>query len=180
MDQTHYPWLLVVVLAALALAQTVRLRRWRSRPGRRARRRLARAREGELAAEALLTREGFRVLDRQVPGTAVLTVDGDPMEVGIRADYLVERARRRYVAEVKTGAVATHLRHGPTRRQLLEYGQAFGVEAVLLVDAEQGRVHRVSFPPRVGPGRRAGLLITALVLALGTAAGWLLRSSFGG
>ena len=54
----------------------------------------------------------------------------------LRADLLVTRNGRRYVAEVKTGRTAPRLDCAATRRQLLEYRIAFGVDGVLLVDAE--------------------------------------------
>jgi len=61
------------------------------------------------------------------------------------ADYLVEAGGKPWVAEVKTGDRALSLRHGPTRQQLLEYRHAFGVEGVLLVDAEAEQVQRIEF-----------------------------------
>ena len=58
----------------------------------------------------------------------------------MRADYLVERRGRRYLAEVKTGAHAPRLDLPATRRQILEYGLAFQTSGVLLVDADAERV----------------------------------------
>ena len=66
--------------------------------------------------------------------------------IALRADLLVERGGRRYVAEVKTGEAAPSLATAATRRQLLEYLIAYRVDGVLLVDAERGSVHEVEFP----------------------------------
>jgi hypothetical protein len=95
-----------------------------------------RAVDGEVAAFALLERAGYAVLERQVVGSWTVRADGEPVTFGLRADYLVARQGRRYIAEVKTGRLAPRLSHGPTRRQLLEYGAAFDVDGVILVDAD--------------------------------------------
>lgn len=145
------PWLLLLLcLALLGLA----LVGWSRAASRVRRRNLARQRvaaEGEAEAEQVLARAGFEVVDRQVTGRWALWIDGEPHEVHSRADLLVVRAGRRFVAEVKTGALAPDPRHPATRRQLLEYRLAFPVHGVLLVDMESRRVHRVDFPSRGPP-----------------------------
>jgi len=138
-----------IVLAAtgggLAAVQTVRLW-WRSAGLRwRLRAQAATAAAGEVRAEKLLARAGFAIEGRQVVATWTVRVDGEEQAVGLRADFVVARGGRRYVAEVKTGAVAPELAAPATRRQLLEYRCAFAVDGVLLVDAEAGRVRAVEF-----------------------------------
>jgi hypothetical protein len=105
--------------------------------------RTLRASDGEADASALLTRSGYAVLERQVAGSWKMRADGEPVTFGLRADYLVAREGRRYIAEVKTGQLAPRLSHGPTRRQLLEYGAAFDVHGVLLVDADRETITHV-------------------------------------
>ncbi|MCB9593137.1 MAG: hypothetical protein H6719_10425 [Sandaracinaceae bacterium] len=156
----------LAALAAVALVQTLRLfwrdaaRRWTLA------RRLERAKRGEHEAEALLAREGYRVLGRQVRAAVTYLVDGAAREAHVVADLLVSRGGRRYVAEVKTGDRATDPLCRPTRRQLLEYAQAFDVSGLLLVDPEAGRVLAVGVP---GPAARG--VPWAWVLA-GAAVGW--------
>jgi hypothetical protein len=89
---------------------------------------------------------GYDVLGAQVEGGYSLVVDGEPMNVPLRADYMVTRRGRRYIAEVKSGKSAPRLSTAATRRQLLEYLVAFDVDGVLLVDGEEHRVHEVAFP----------------------------------
>lgn len=138
--------LLVVLLGSLAVLQTARLW-WRDAARRfRDRRRSARAVAGEAAAEDLLRGLGYAITDRQAPLQYALQVDGAPHPVSLRADYLVERGGRRYVAEVKTGGQAPSLRTAATRRQLLEYRLAYAVDGVLLVDMEASAVREVVFP----------------------------------
>jgi len=47
---------------------------------------------------------------------------------------------------VKTGAHAPRIETSATRRQILEYRVAFDVDGVVLVDAEAGSVHEITFP----------------------------------
>ncbi|HVV86591.1 MAG TPA: PD-(D/E)XK nuclease family protein [Kofleriaceae bacterium] len=128
--------------AALLLA-ALRLRRWTR--GRRARRRARWAVSGERTAERLLVRAGFRVVDRQVGHRWSIEVDGDTVTAGVRCDYLAERGRERWVAEIKTGSDAPRLDNPATRRQLLEYQVAYGAAGVALVDADAGTVREVRF-----------------------------------
>lgn len=147
MVEVDRPILFVVagVVAALVVVWlVVRLRRFLA--GFRARRRGRAAVRGEVAAEALLVRAGFRVRERQVAMVFPILCDGEPLAIALRADLLVEREGRRYVAEVKTGESAPSLTTAATRRQLLEYLIAYRVDGVLLVDAERGSVHEVEFP----------------------------------
>jgi hypothetical protein len=166
-----------IVLAAagggLAVVQTARLW-WRAAAVRwRLAEQTARATAGEAAAEKLLAKAGFTVEARQATQRWAVHVDGEPHEVTLRADFLVRRRGRRYVAEVKTGEAAPAITAPATRRQLLEYRCAFGVDGVLLVDAEARRVHAIDFalPPTPSSLRAiliafvAGVLLGAAVLA---------------
>lgn len=129
-----------------------------------------RAVEGEAGAAALLERAGYSVLERQVPGSWTVRADGEPITFGLRADYLVARAGRRYIAEVKTGRMAPRLSHGPTRRQLLEYSAAFDVHGVILVDADVETITHVEVDlfgdraPRRSWWSRALMLAVAALL----------------
>ena len=87
----------------------------------------------------------------------------------MRADLIVSRAGRRYVAEVKTGAVAPDVRHAPTRRQLLEYQHAYRADGVLLVAPEAGTVREVLFPGARAGERSLGLVGFVAGAALGAA-----------
>lgn len=148
---------LALLLAGALLALVVHrwLSRWRG--SRRAVRRAARAGAGEHAAAALLERAGYRIVARQARTWWSPTLDGEPHETELRADYLVEANGSVYVAEVKTGDRAPELSTAATRRQLLEYHVAFGVDGVLLVCPERGAIHRVEFPtsaPSPAPARK--------------------------
>lgn len=154
---------LTAVLVALVARRLVR--------SLRARRRAARSLRGERRAAALLGAHGFRVHDAQLSLTYAPLLGGQPFPILLRADYLVSRRGKRYVAEVKTGERAPSLAHAPTRRQLLEYSVAFDVDGVLLVDVEAGLVQDVEFP-RGGLGTsrsRFGPLLALAALLLASA-----------
>jgi hypothetical protein len=157
-------WLALLLLGALI---ALRLRAWTG--SIRMRRRMRRAIEGERSARGLLERAGFFVVGEQVRGVIVLRVDGAASEHALRADYLVSRGGRRFVVEVKTGALAPSLEHAPTRRQILEYCTAFDVDGALLVDADRGQVREIAVPrraakvwPWIAIGLTAGLAIDLL------------------
>jgi hypothetical protein len=179
-------WVFAGVATLLALVQTARVFLLRASRSRASRARIERAADGEARAEGLLRSAGYDVLARQVRGAWTIWADGAPVAVGLRADLLVAREGRRYVAEVKTGSLAPRLDHGPTRRQLLEYRVAFDVDGVLLVDAERGRVIAVEMElaqdaESVGPAWLAatGWTPWLLVFAAGAGAGGALALALG-
>jgi hypothetical protein len=151
---THQWTVLAIVALAgalVALVLTRILRRWRG--SWRAKRRAERAGAGEDAAAVLLRRAGFRIVASQARTWWAPLVDGEPQEIELRADYLVEARGELLVAEVKTGEMAPSLTTAATRRQLLEYHVAFAADGVLLVCPERGSIHRIEFP--LGGARRA-------------------------
>lgn len=136
------------VVLLLVLLAGVRLGRWRSE--RVVRRRVARSRrlgaQGEADGLWLLEEAGYRVMDTQVTGEIVVVVDGRPETHYVRADALVSRRGREFVAELKSTSRQASVANRATRRQLMEYVFAFDPDGVLLVDAEAGEVHTVVFP----------------------------------
>jgi hypothetical protein len=165
------------LLAAAAVATLLLLLSgwWRSGAvRRRLKAQWLRAGQGEDRAETLLARAGWHVVGRQVSQRYDLGVDGSKLSVLVRADFIVQRGGRRYVAEVKTGKHAPRIETPSTRRQLLEYRMVFGVDGVLLVDAEAKRISFVEFPLLVPAGRSfrtawwvvaAGALVLLVVFA---------------
>lgn len=124
-----------LLLQAVFCAQW--LRTWRSRRlGAR----------GEKVAEGMLLAAGYQLESRQTSRRYRVRVDGAECEVDLRADFVVRRRGETFVAEVKGGSVVNDPLHIPTRRQLLEYEVAFGVDGVLLVDVPGRRIRRVAFP----------------------------------
>jgi hypothetical protein len=170
------PALLVVGLVLVTLWGSARWRDARRRWRIRARRR--RALQGEQHAEALLEDMGYEILDRQVEQRWTLEVNQEPVPILVRADLLVRRGPRTWIAEVKTGQKAPLITNASTRRQLLEYRLAYrGTDGVLLVNAERGLVQEVRFPletgaPPPGPALGRDLLLLLGGAALGAGALW--------
>ena len=166
-------WIVLAAAAAvIALLQTVRLAWARASRGWALRRQANRAKQGEARAEVLLRAAGYAIVARQAVGSWTLHSDGAPLAVDLRADYLVSRDHRRFVAEVKTGRLAPRLDTASTRRQLLEYRFAFDVDGVLLVDADAERVSSIEFDaPTSRTGRSTLWLAWLLALVIGALAG---------
>ena len=133
-----------LLLALFLLLLVLRIRR-AVRSGK-AQTRARRASGGEARAKRLLVDLGFEMLGEQVTCDYEILVDGIAHAVRLRADCIVSKDGFSYVAEVKTGEVAPNVGTAATRRQLLEYRVAFGVDGVLLVDGDTGRVSHVVFP----------------------------------
>lgn len=140
--------ILWLVFALVVLATVLALGWWWSAGlgTRRARGRSNRALAGEAQAEAVLERHGYRIIDRQVRCLWWIEVDGQETEVELRADFVVQRGDKRFVAEVKTGEMAPNPNYAPTRRQVLEYSLAFAPMGTLLVDMETHEIHTIRFP----------------------------------
>ncbi len=161
------PWLLAgAALTALAI-QSMRVWWIGGAAARKLRVSSLRGARGEARAEELLADRGYAIEARQVVQDFQFLVDGEARAVTVRADLLVTRAGRRFVAEVKTGASARRPEHPPTRRQLLEYRHAFSVDGVLLVQPEEGAIREVEF--QVPTRTRASLGWIAIAFLVGAA-----------
>lgn len=108
--------------------------------------RQAAERAGEIRALELLAKNGFELEARDQEAYLPMAVDGEPDPAKVKAEFIVRKGETRFVAEVKSGSLATSTRNGHTRRQLLEYSLLFPVNGVLLVDVTAQRVHEVLFP----------------------------------
>lgn len=152
LSRIDVPWLVAAALAVLLAVALLGWWRARGRVGRANRARGRRARRAENEAERWLERQGYAVLERQVTGRWDLAVDGELQQVTCRADLLLMRGGRVYVADVKTGEEAPNPALPATRRQLLEYLLAFDADGALVVDMRGRRIYEVSFPGLLGEG----------------------------
>jgi len=139
-------FLLLGVCFALLVIQSIRLWFIRTLAARRVAKHRAQGIHGERAAAKLLKRAGYLASGQQASGSYQLRVDGKLTRVNVRADFLVTRGGRRYVAEVKSGAESAKVTGRATRRQLLEYSFAFDVDGILLVDTNEARIREIEFP----------------------------------
>jgi hypothetical protein len=143
--EVNVDWVTLAVLCFAILVLIFSL--WRAgEAGRRIRAISAVARRAESQAELHLVNAGFLIEDRQVSGTLSLRIDGQLVVVDCRADLMVSRGGRTFVAEVKSGPENSDPCRPATRRQLLEYLLAFDVDGVILVDMYRGCWFEVAFP----------------------------------
>ena len=169
------PWSVAVALLALSLLQTARLVIAQQKPRWRIAKHRKSGARGEKRARRLLEAQGYTIEAEQVTRRYELRVDGLPHPVPLRADYLVSRAGRAFIAEVKSGAESARIGNAATRRQLIEYRLAFDVDGILLVDAYAGRIVEVELPrAKPAPPTRTALVV-CLLLAAGAALWWLAR-----
>lgn len=112
---------------------------------RKLKKRFKHAKGGELSAEKLLQQMGYTLLDLQKSSTLSMWVNGEKFSYLVRPDAFAQKEGKRYLVEVKTGAIASDPTKSATRRQLLEYYHGFDVDGVLLVDAEMQEVHDIYF-----------------------------------
>ncbi len=135
-----WAWLLLVIAIATFIWGLRRLRRYR-------RSRIAKkALSAERTALRLLRCNGYVILDTQVRQIWPVRHGEHHLDVNLRADALVRRGNRHFIAEVKSTSLVADLKHGPTRRQLLEYAVAYGTDGVLLIDMHAERVEEITFP----------------------------------
>lgn len=139
-----------VLLTILALsvlfvvAATLVVRRWLVRLVRQ--RRARRAGIGERRGARLLERAGYRVLEAQAVRAWPVQFGQRRVLLQLRVDYLAERGGKLFVADAKTGELATSDHSSATRRQLLEYLIAYQAHGALLVDMHRQRIVEVTFP----------------------------------
>jgi hypothetical protein len=146
------PWVLpLTLLLMVAVGAWVGLRLTRGITNRRVARSRSLGQAGRDRAVRLLRRAGFVLVEEEVTGEGVVLVDGVPQTYLVRADALVRRKRRLFVAEFKNGPEASRVSTRATRRQLLEYDWVFDVDGVLLVDAETDAIQHVQFPDPTVP-----------------------------
>jgi len=153
-------WLAITGALGASVVLHIAWTRWqRGAPERAFLNRAARAAQAEEDAAQVLREWGYTILDDQAEHEWVVHIDGEPRRIDIRADYLVRRGRKRYVAEVKTGRTAPDIACASTRRQLLEYRLAYAVDGVLLVDMEAMDLHEYAFDIAEGASPRSPPLI---------------------
>lgn len=145
-DKPRLAWWLIFASVFFAALFFILWRRARGRWRRANRGRQRQAQRAENVAEEFLQQQGYEVLERQLTQRWQLQIDGQPQPVSCRADLLLRRRGRLYVADVKTGGKAPDPRSPATRRQLLEYFLVFAVDGVLIVDMEQRQIRAVAFP----------------------------------
>jgi hypothetical protein len=101
---------------------------------------------GEIKAGKYLKKKGYEILEYQKELRYNYYVDKEQVEVRVRPDYIVKKAGKTYIAEVKTGVSAPNIKKNrDTRRQIMEYSFSFNYNGVLLVDIDNEKILKVEF-----------------------------------
>ncbi|WP_213974017.1 hypothetical protein [Tepidanaerobacter acetatoxydans] len=107
--------------------------------------RMQKAKKSEYKAIEFMQNKGYQILDLQKEGSYTLFIDDKPHKITVRADMIVKKDNRFYVAEVKTGEKVTSPKYTDTRRQLLEYYMVFKPNGLILVDMERQKIRTVEY-----------------------------------
>lgn len=103
-----------------------------------------RGKKGEQNSIMLLEKNGYRIIEEQMKLNGSFFVDDALSKFDLRPDLLVEKDGVKYIAEVKTGDVASPFNRN-TRRQLHEYSFYSNNDIILLVDPIKKSIKKISF-----------------------------------
>ena len=103
-----------------------------------------RGKKGEQNSIVLLEKNGYRVIEEQMKLNGSFFIDDALSKFDLRPDLLVEKDGVKYIAEVKTGDVASPFNRN-TRRQLHEYSFYSNHDIILLVDPIKKSIKKISF-----------------------------------
>jgi hypothetical protein len=119
----------------------------------------------ETEVEALLSKNGYRLVEKQKKFPVTTLVDGKSHLGFTPTDYIVEKNKRGYIVEIATGAADPG--EPILRRKLLEYSYVCRPDGILLLDLSSGQLHAVSFDlPPVDRDRFFPVVITSFILFL--------------
>jgi len=128
-------------------------------------------------AENLLKRKGFRIVGKQKRADIITYVDGKPNLGYVQADFIVEKNKKMYVAEVKAGEMVASPTEPSTRRQLLEYKFAYKPMGILLVDMTDRSIHEIDFElPSYSDERIFKLILWTLIVIILLGVLWIFTS----
>ena len=71
-------------------------------------------------------------------------VNDETINFFIRADLIVSKNKKKFIAEVKSGKAAS-IEEINTRRQLLEYSKVFNNKDLILIDTEKNKIKKIEF-----------------------------------
>lgn len=95
--------------------------------------------------ETLLKGNGYRILGKNQRELAITLVDGREAMGDLVAEYTAEKKGKKYVVYAVRGEGEKDPAEPALRRRMIEYDRVFGLNGVLLVDAEKGEIHEVRF-----------------------------------
>ena len=100
--------------------------------------------KAEQKAIRLLKKNGYKIESFQTTAKGKLLQDDEKVNFFIRADLIVSKGKKKFIAEVKSGKAAS-IEEINTRRQLLEYSKVFNNNNLILIDTEKNKIKKIEF-----------------------------------
>ena len=100
--------------------------------------------KAEQKAIKLLKKKGYKIESFQTTAKGKLLQDDETLTFLIRADLIVSKNNKKFIAEVKSGKAAS-IEEINTRRQLLEYSKVFNNKNLILIDTEKNKIKKIEF-----------------------------------
>ena len=100
--------------------------------------------KAEQKAIKLLKKNGYKIESFQTTAKGKLLQDDKTVTFLIRADLIVSKDKKKFIAEVKSGKAAS-IEEINTRRQLLEYSKVFNNKNLILIDTEKNKIKKIQF-----------------------------------
>ena len=100
--------------------------------------------KAEKKAIKLLKKNGYKIESFQTTAKGKLLQDNETVTFFIRADLIVSKDKKKFIAEVKSGKAAS-IEEINTRRQLLEYSKVFNNNNLILIDTEKNKIKKIEF-----------------------------------
>ena len=100
--------------------------------------------KAEQKAIKLLKKNGYKIESFQTTAKGKLLQDDKTLTFLIRADLIVSKDKKKFIAEVKSGKAAS-IEEINTRRQLLEYSKVFNNKNLILIDTEKNKIKKIEF-----------------------------------
>lgn len=112
------------------------------------RKRFARGVKAESDAGHFLKSRGFEILETQSINYHTYKIEGETKTAKLMVDFVVGKAGKVFLVEVKSGTSAILIENKDTRRQILEYDYAIENDGVFLLDMENKNLKRIEFSYR--------------------------------
>ena len=103
-----------------------------------------RGKKAEKKAIKLLKKNGYKIVSFQTTAKGKLLQDDETINFFIRADLIVSKNKKKFIAEVKSGKAAS-IEEINTRRQLFEYSKVFNNKNLILIDTEKNKIKKIEF-----------------------------------
>ena len=100
--------------------------------------------KAEKEAIKLLKKNGYKIESFQTTAKGKLFQDDETVNFYVRADLIVSKDKKKFIAEVKSGKAAS-IEEINTRRQLLEYSKVFNNKNLILIDTEKNKIKKIEF-----------------------------------